>query len=211
MIPKVEFVYSFIYDKMIIEKFYEKEYNFNKSSRGVDGFIESVEPKWRKVEKKTLAELAKISGLKWGEPKIKCYVTTRHFFCPFSDPLTIGVFYLKNGKLHRGNEVNFIHTLTHELIHQLFIQQGWDNKFSKAFLKIMNKHKKEIWNTQMHILLHAMHKHILLKYYGKETLRKEIESTKHYKMAGYYEAWQIVEKEGYQNILSEFRKYLKTT
>jgi hypothetical protein len=71
-----------------------------------------------------------------------------------------------------------------------------------------DKYKKEIWNTRTHVLLLAMHKHILLKYFGEKTLRKEIERTKHYKTPGYYEAWQIVEKEGYQNIISEFRSLL---
>ena len=83
MIPKVEFVYSFIYDNHIVEKYHEKKYNFDTFSKRVQGFIKLAEPKWRKVEKKILSELARVSGLKWSEPKIRCYVTTFHFFCLF--------------------------------------------------------------------------------------------------------------------------------
>jgi hypothetical protein len=208
MIPKVEFVYSMIYDKIIIEKFYKKEYDFEKFSKRIQKFIKYIEPKWRKVEKKILTELANVSGLKWNELKIKCYVTTHHFFVPFSEPLTIGVFYGKKAE-HQVRSEYFIHTLTHELIHQLFMQQGWSKRFSKAFSKIRDKYKKEIWNTKNHVLLLALHKDILLKYSGKKALMKIIEETKYYRTAGYYEAWQIVEKEGYQNIISEFRSLLK--
>jgi hypothetical protein len=208
MIPKVEFVYSFVYDRIIIEHFYKKIYNRKIFEGKVLGFIKEIKPKWRKLEKKILLELAKVSGLEWSEPKIRCYVTTHHFWTPFSDPLTMGVFYGKKAE-HRVKDDYYIHMLTHELIHQLFMQQGWSKRFSKAFSKIRDKYKKEILNTRTHVLLLAIHKHILLKYFGEKALRKEIERTKYFKNAGYYEAWQIVEKEGYRNIISEFRSLLK--
>ncbi len=207
LIPKVEFVHSFIYDKIIVEEFWEDKYNYDKSQKRISNYIKKIEPQWRKVEKKVLLELSKVTGLKWCEPKIKCYVTTHHLDAPFSDPLTIGLFYGEHDE-HTMSTGNFLDVLAHELIHQLFIQQGKDKKFQHAYWKQINRYKNEHFNVTIHILLHALLKHILLKYFGKEMLKKELEGSK--KLYDYNRAWQIVEKEGYQNIISEFRQYLKS-
>lgn len=190
-----------------MEEFWEDKYDYDKSNKRISNFIKKVEPKWRKIEGKILAELSRVSGLKWSEPKIKCYVTTHQLDAPFSDPLTIGILYGKNDE-HTAPAGYFLDILVHELIHQLFIQQGQNKKFQYAYWKQINKHKKEHFNVTIHILLHALLKHLLLKYFGKEMLKKEFEGSK--KLCDYNRAWQIVEKEGYQNIISEFRKYLKS-
>lgn len=207
MIPKVEFVYSFIYDKIIVEQYWKAKFDWKASRQRFSKFVKKLEPKWRKIEKAVLSDLAKSSGLKWSEPKIKCYVTTHHFFAPFSDPLTIGIYNRFTKKVSKPEQ--FIQSLMHELIHQLFVQQKNKKAFDAAFWKIAGKYPKEIRNTKTHILLQALLRPLIVKYFGNKMLKTEIERSKHFKMGGYYEAWQIVEKEGYQNIISEFRSLLK--
>ena len=79
---------------------------------------------WRKDEEKLLKELADISGLRWQEKSMACYVVGRCI--PFSDPLTI--------KVYKELPLNyFVDVLTHELIHQLFTQNDNLQKSKKAW------------------------------------------------------------------------------
>lgn len=208
MIPKVEFVHSYIYDKIIVEQYWEDKFDYKISYKRFSKFVKKLEPRWRKIEKKVLSDLSKSSGLKWSEPKIRCYITTHHFFAPFSDPLTIGIYSKISNRTSSTEQ--FIQTLMHELIHQLFVQQKDSKAFDPAFWKIANKYKKQKYNTRTHVLLQALLRPLIVKYFGNKMLKTEIERSKRFKMGGYYEAWQIVEKEGYKNIISEFCKYLKS-
>ncbi len=208
MIPEVKFVYSFIYDKTIVEKFWIRHYDQEKCSERVSKYIEVLEPVWGKIEKKVLSELSIVSGLKWSERKIKCYVTTMSLYSSFADPLTISI--LNQAQYPKSVSI-FIQTLIHELVHQLFTQQSdFKNNFAAAFNEIAKKYPYEKIYAKNHILLHALLKHIILKYFDEKTLKKEIERSKTFKSESYYRAWQIVEKDDYAKIISDFRKYLTT-
>ena len=144
---------------------------------------------------KILKELSVISGLKWKKESIICYVVGKCI--PFSDPLTIKIY-----KEYSPNY--FIDVLTHELIHRLFTQSENMRKSKKAWSYFHRKYKNEKFNTIIHIPVHAIHAHIILKYFGEKRLKREIESLSH--LPDYKKAWDVVRGEGCQNIIKEFNK-----
>ena len=186
MIPKIEFVYSSIYDSMWPKPKKKLSENI------IDNYLNSIEKIWKKEGGKILSEISKISGLKWKEEKIKCYLLSGGR-C-FSYPLTITYFKDKN---------RFIDILTHELIHQIQIQYAdWD-KWKFYFFKNYGKYNQESLLTKGHIFLNAVHYKILKKLYGKKRLNLNIK--RHDKWADYKRAWEIVKEEGYENIIKNFK------
>ena len=200
--PKIKFRYSNIYNKNYskykwVQERLKKEGKKYPSYEKIMKYIKEIEPIWRKIEKKVLTELSKISGLKWKEEKIICYVVG--YATPFSDPLTMPIY--------QRNQDYFIDTLIHELIHQLFTQQGNSNKSSKSWKYIFKKYKKESYNTKIHIPLHAIHSCIYLKFFTEKRMQKGIDYISF--LPDYKRSWEIVQKEGYKEIINEFNKRLK--
>lgn len=194
MIPKIIFKYSWIYDqnwKMWI-KCYKKEAREWPSYKKILKYIVTVEKLWKINGNAILKELSKVTGLKWKSDVI-CYVVGR---CrPFSDPLTLPVYNKQPNK--------FIDVLTHELIHNLFTQGQNFKKSKKAHEYIEEKHNNESLTTKHHILVHAIHTHIYLKFFNEKRLERDIKWSNPY--PDYKRAWEIVKREGYKNIIQEFR------
>ncbi len=189
IMPRVVFKYSWIYDQRWKEISKSNKYP---SRRKILKYKNLVERLWRKEERKVLREISSISNLKWKEKVIDCYVVG--YCIPFSYPLTLPIF--------EKHPNYFIDILIHELIHQIFIQNG--KKTEKAFNYFLRKYKKEPFNTRIHIPLHAIHTHIYLKFFGRDRLGIDIRESKKYQE--YRKSWQIVMKEGHQNIIREFTK-----
>jgi len=160
-------------------------------------YIKKVETMWQRDERKILSELSKITSLKWSDKKIYCYVVKDSI--PFSDPLTIPIY--------KKYPDYFIDVLIHELIHRLFTESMNLNKSKKAWNYIFKKYKKQPYNTKIHIPLHAIHAYIFLKFYNKRRLKREIDWISY--LSDYKKSWQIVQKEGYKNIIREFVKLIK--
>lgn len=200
MIPKIRFEYSWIYDSVFEENFKKNPPHFAPkkypSPEKIKKFIEEVKPLWKKYENKVLIELSKVSGLKWKDSEIKAYVVGITY--PFSDPLTLPKY---------KDKTWFIDCLIHELIHQLFTQKNNEIISKDSWNFTYKKYKKESLKTKIHIPLHAIHKHIYLKFFGEGRLERELSfMSKH---EGYRQSWQIVNEEGHQNIIKEFKKRLK--
>jgi len=196
-IPKIIFKYSWIYDQIWKEMPSGKKIKKYPSQRKILNYIKKIEKLWRKVEKKILQELSTVTHLKWGVKSINCYVVGR---CkPFSDPLTIPIY----EKLPDY----FIDVLTHELIHNLFIQPENCKKSKKAWRYFHQKYKKFSRNTRIHIPLHAIHSHIYYKFFNEKRLKRDIKFISF--LPDYKKSWQIVQKEGYKNIINEFVKRVK--
>lgn len=191
MIPKIIFKYSWIYDqrqKEVAEFRLGKNMKYP-SSKQIQNYIKKAEKTWQGEEKKILSEISKITGLKWKEKSIICYVVGNCI--PFSDPLTL--------KVYSGDYDRFVDVLIHELIHH------FDTGHSSAVWKYYNKkYKNESRKTIIHIFVHAFHQHIYLKFFGEKRFKKEILIASKY--PDYKRAWDIVREEGYQNIISDFRK-----
>jgi hypothetical protein len=191
-IPKIEFRYSWVYDDRWREFYDNRDYPDGKDTKNN---ILRIEKEWQKNGDLVLRELAKVSGLKWKEKTITCYVAGR--VVAFSDPLTIA--FIRNAPVDRTIDI-----LTHELIHQLFIQNDYGKRAYKAWEYIYRKYKKEEFNTIIHIPVHALYYHIFMKFFGEKRLQREIDSVKDY--PDYKRAWDIVLETGAENIIGEFRK-----
>ena len=188
--PKIEFVYSDVYDR-IWTKVKEKD---KTSVKTIEKYVKDIEKIWGKIETKVLNKISKVSGLKWKEKKIKCYVL-KSGRC-FSDPLTI--VYFKDKR-------DFIDFLVHELIHQIQIQ-GADN-FHMWLRYLRKKYPKESQLTINHIFLHSVHKKIYLKLFNKKRLEHDLTISEKYH--DYKRAWEIVEEEGADNIIKKFKENIK--
>jgi len=206
--PKIIFKYSRIYDQLWGERMKDKKKNkVYPSSRKILNYIKNIEKLWKNDEKKVLVELSRIIGLKWKEDKIICYVVGKSI--PFSDPLTTPIY--KRHSIGYISKDRFIDILIHEMIHRLFTQEkDFKNyKSRKAFAYFRKKYKKENWKTILHIIVHAIHSHIFLKFYSKRRLKREIRITGSSPDSSYKRSWEIVEKEGYENIIREFTKRIR--
>ena len=206
MIPKVEFRYSSIYDefhKGYLETYYKayknpktkKLLNRYPSPKKIENYINQVTPLWKKKEGKILSEIAKIMSLKWRHKIIRVYLVGKCI--PFSDPLTMCIYENKN---------EFIDTLTHEMIHQIQMQAD-DGRWIKWWLYLGKKYKGELRKTKSHILLHAVHWKVYLILFNKKHLDSNIKKSS--RNESYRRSWEIVKKEGYQNIIDEFKRITK--
>lgn len=198
MIPTVRFKFSWIYDQNYrkspgIQRWLkEQELNYPSIDK-IKAYIEKAERSWRPIEKKILSEQSKILGLPWHEKETVCYLVGVGI--PFSDPLTISII--------KRSENAFVDVLTHEMVHQLFMQGNNYENSKKAWDYIYTKYKSESQVTKIHIPLHALHKHILLNFFDKKRFSNEMKSVK---SPDYIRSWEIVERDGYEQILQEFTK-----
>jgi len=202
MLPKVIFKYSWIYDNHFKHchslwlKNDQKRTKYNKypSNRQVLSYSRKVEKLWNKQEIKILKEISNVSGLKWKVKNIDCYIVG--YGIAFSDPLTISTYYKSN---------KFIDILTHELIHQIFIQNF--NITKKSWKYFHKKYKNKSITTRIHIVLHAIHSKIYYRLFSFNNLNRDIRASN--SQRDYKISWEIVNKEGYENIINEFKERIK--
>lgn len=204
MIPKIEFRWSFIYQEEIHLPENTK-YDREQWEEFVTKFTTKIEKLWTEKGNPILRYMEPITGLRWSERRIICYIIKISEFGPISDPLTIPIQLKYKEEIFTLTPERFFDILIHELIHNLFIQN--DHKLNKYFEKIINKKYERFgWNTAIHVPVHAVHKEILDKFFGKKRLDKEVEACSYY--PEYKKAWDIVAKEGSKKIVEELRKAL---
>lgn len=162
------------------------------SEKLIDNNTDKLIAVWQKHEKNILTEIASVTGLKWRESHINAYVTAGVGW--FSAPLTLSV----------DTNTNFLlHTLIHELIHRILNEnENWP-KLEKQYNQLLADFPDEETNTASHIPIHAIHKHIYLKYFSKKDVDKEIGFMKKNDPA-YYRSWKHVDEIGFDNIIREY-------
>lgn len=194
LIPKIVFKYSWIYDQNW--KRWIKNYGFRSgkypSTLQVLNYIKRLEKGWRKIHRSVLTEMSTIVGLGWKSKTIDCYVVGNCI--PFSEPLTMCIY----DKLDAS-----IDSLTHELIHRLFTDGKNLEESTRSWNYIFRKYRKEPHTTKIHIPLHAIHEHIYMTFFGEKRLKRDIKWISY--LPDYRRSWKIVQEEGYQNIIKEFR------
>ncbi len=191
MIPKVYMRRSWLYDKALKR---EPELSTPPSDAVFKKKIAGYRKIWQREGKKILHEIARVTKLKWTQQEIICYITWG--VRPYSDPLTLNI---------RRNARDTLDTLTHELIHRILSQYSNPKRFLKNWEKIMERYKEHVQVTKTHIVVHAIHEHILRKFYGEARTNHEINNTKN---PDYIVAWDVVKKDGYKNIITDLTKGL---
>ena len=193
MIPKIIFHRSKIYDRQLKRT---SEFELPPAESVFRSRIKEYREAWDKEGHKILEELESVTKLKWHENEIICYVTWGIY--PYSDPLTINVSrYPKSVK--DGPEIT-MDILTHELIHRMLSHPLRFPKIKENWEKLMKKYPECSRVTKAHIAVHAVHEHVLRKFYGKERLLREMQDVKD---PNYVLSWEIVKRDGYQNIIRE--------
>lgn len=197
--PTILFTYSQVYDnqwKKVWElraKTGEITPKFPYPTReAIDNYIHELEKLWKYNGKAILEKIASITTLPWKKDEISCYVVGRSQ--SFSDPLTLAAF------LEYPDYA--IDVLTHELIHQIYIQ---NSHRLQNFWHFVDEKYKEPEATQVHIHVHAIHKKIYLDLFDEKHLERDI---KHAQDKQHSDAWKIVENEGYENLIKEFVYHL---
>lgn len=195
LLPKIIFKYSWIYDfqwKLVYEKLNLKDkYGEYPSSVELKDYVEQIKGSWEKVGDKILVSLAEYSGLRWQKDEIIVYVVGKGTI-PFSDPLTVPAYI--------DNQEYFIDVVTHELIHNLLTQNDEITRPYWAF--IGEKYPDASRTTQSHLIVHALHTKIYKEFRGEDRLKIDQERLKN---EDYVNSWKLVEKEGYENIIQNFK------
>lgn len=194
-VPKIEFCNSWIYDDHFRD-FYRRQKREYPDYGKLDAKRRRLEKAWEKDGPAMLAEMQKATGLRWKEKKIQCFVVGRCL--PFSYPLTVSIY--------EEYSIDYtIDVLTHELIHQLFVQN--EEEMKKVWEYVFKTYKKEEFNTIIHVPVHAIHHHIFTELLSKKRLEREIDSMEDH--PDYKRSWDIVLEEGAENIIKEIRKRAK--
>ena len=200
-IPRIEFVYSPIYQEVMLPRGAKYKESFKYETKK---FIKKAEKYWKKNEKKILKYITNITRIKWKDNLIKCYVLRKCYLSGISHPLTISIETIKKNHRVKIDKTRFIDILTHEIIHNLLTQ---DSSFEAYLKKLKKKYRKLSDRTIIHILVHAIHKAIYLKYFNRFRLNRDVKICQ--KRRDYAKAWEIVNKYGYENIIKEIKNYKK--
>ena len=185
--PKLIFRRSWLYDQALARK---RGYKMP-SDRALDKHMYKMEKEWTKHGRKVLEKITMTTKLSWQEKEIVCYITAG--VIPYSDPLTL-------------NLRSDIDTLTHELIHRILSEPDNWLRIKSNWVKLMKKYRGEAQETKTHIAIHAIHVAVLKKLFGEKRLKKEKRAISDPR---YVRAWEIVDADGYKNIIKELTKELK--
>lgn len=199
MIPKIIIRYNRFLDPIFIEwvKGQEKLKNTTIPSQG-DVFrrIKNYCKLWDKQGSLILRGITKVTGLTFKRNQIDIHVVSVNPRS-FSSPIIIK---------SRYNDIDFINTITHELIHCLFSDNS--SKVNKHISWDKTITGKDICND--HVILHAILKYIYLDVLkSPKNLKENILLSRFPGNEGYAAAWKIVEKISYEEIIREFKRRLK--
>ena len=135
-IPRVNFVYSYIYDSTL-SSLMKKRYEYSRRKAAMS-YIKRLDKAFGRHSAKALAGMSEVSGLKWRKDQIEAYVV-KYAPYSFSIPLTL--------RMYRGMDL-CVAILVHELVHNL-VQQNSDRI---RYRKLFKDYRRESANTQFHII-----------------------------------------------------------
>lgn len=195
MLPEISIIYSPPYEWNYFFAA-KKRWSTKLLSQGYK-YQTRLRKRWTRDEKKVLRTISKVTGLKWKERTIRCYIVAHSL--PISEPLTVPM--LKNLDAS-------VEAMIHELVHQIFIQ---NNTFGVG-PEYAKKYRRENWNTIIHLPVQAVVKIVLEKTYGDDAGRyiKYEQWWRDYPKSPlapeYRRAWEIMNKEGAQRIIDAISK-----
>lgn len=198
-IPEINIIYGKFLDPIFIE--YLKSVPGWKDwtppeTKFVKEKIEIYKKEWSEYGYKNLEEICNLLNLNFRRDVIDVYIVSGNNR-QFSDPIVIRCEFKPK---------YFVDFLTHELIHRLF--QINSDKFPYSTLKEMFPNESK--TTRNHIFVHAILKYIYLDVLNdKSRLERNIERSKEHNTDEYTKAWEIVDKEGYKNLINKLKEKIK--
>ena len=160
----------------------------------VEKKIKLFERIWRKHETKLLRAMCRKLNLQFYQNVIDVYVLPYWYVMGMSKPLII------SARIKKADR--FVDLLTHELVHRLLSDNTRKLRVGKIFNKMF---RGKSLATRNHILVHATLKYLWLEVL-KEDYRLERDIMVCQKYSSYKAAWQYVEKEGYDEIIQNFKR-----
>lgn len=201
----ISFKWSWIYEQMYHAIGLTENFDYEGTKKYIDDYLKEIKNKWKDIELDVFNLVEEFSGLKWKDKNITCYVIKRSKNMPISDPLTIPIeFEEEKGDIFTLTKNRFIDMLIHELIH-LFLEQN-NFETNNYFNNIFELYKEEEFETILHLIVHAIHKKIILNLFDEERLNKEIEMSSFY--PAYKRSWEIVNSKTAEKVINEFKKLL---
>lgn len=192
--PALKFKYSRIYNSTFKNYIPDNKKSEIPSWKKVLDRKKDLEKYWDKNGKNILKTISKVSGLKWKEKYIDVYINA----CSpvFSNPLTLSIARVSNYE-----DKNMKIDLIHELIH-VILTQNYNSK-SSIVSWIDENYFDEDRITRVHIEVHAVETGVLLSIGMEKELN---DSIKRCKSKVYRRSWDIVDKEGWENIVRKLKK-----
>lgn len=204
LIPKIKIKYNRFLDPIIT--FYTK--NNPDAAKGgwdkwipptrevIEARIKAYNDEWTHIGNTVLTAMQEVLGLSFQRNIIDVHIVSG-LSRSFSNPLVI-----KSGYSPR----DFIGVLIHELIHILCS----DNQNIIPAPKDIYS-DDETMLTKNHIIVHAVLKYLYLDVLKEsELLTASIASSKIHSTNDYSRAWEIIDKEGYLEVINQFKKKFNT-
>lgn len=169
-----------------------------------DDWTAAYRKEWEKHEKKIMPALQDILDVQFYKSVID--VSCAPYFIPKSAPLIMNF---------RNEPDQFVDVLTHELCHVLLTdndvvqihnhRQKQPINLVEAWQKLFGKELD--FNTLVHIPVHALCKYVYFDVMKEPSrLERDMESVKSYVgTQSYVDAWEYVEKHGYQKIIDDLK------
>lgn len=202
MIPKLHFKYAYPLDRNRRQLFEEK-------NSGPYPSIEDVKAKigeWRKVwddlnaDDRIFKLLIEITGVNLPRDLELCIYGAG--LGAMSYPLIMPIA-RKNGEVIADDK--FIRTAIHEIIHRLVADPENNAGVKEYWRAIKQEYAVESILTQNHIIVYAVLGKVLGEVFGKE----KANGLMHSKTPDYERAIAIVAEKGAENLIEQFREYLK--
>lgn len=170
------------------------------SPEKLDENVKLFRQAWHKDGERMLRGVCDVLKLDFYRNVIPVYVVSGNPR-PFGDPIIIRADFMRHD--------SFIDVLVHELIHVLFM----DNQKKVPWSIFMEMFPNESPSTQNHIIVHAALKYVYLEVLkDSERLQRDISRSGKHRNSDYTRAWEIVEEQGYRELIVPFiKKYKKTS
>lgn len=194
--PEIKIKYSWLLHQKVSPVFWEKFWSDSgkvpAQKEELIAKAEAYRESWKSVEKTVLDAISTAFDLDFNRDVIDVHLAP--YIPAMSSPLIINFRYEPD---------NFIDILSHELIHIIISENS--QKFN--FLNWANENYPNTnVLTRNHILVHAGLKYVYLDALGDpERLARDIASCQQW--PGYKEAWDIVERDGYKQIIDKAKQY----
>ena len=187
LLPHLRIAYSPSYD-MFVRDLEGKRYVWNATTlKNNRNYAKMLQRRWNKIEKKVMKALSEVSGLKWQEAVISCYILEG--IRSFSNPMTMR--FPKTWKYEK-------YDMLHELVHLLDIQ----NPNAIDVKKLRMQFGGELVSVVNHIAIHAIIKLVFLRLFGTAETYDYIKRMSEKRGEG--RSWQIVENYGAERIIADF-------
>lgn len=202
-IPKLYFKYAYPLDNERRQLFTEKNFGDYPSFEVIKNKIDE----WKKIwegelnkNDRVMKWLIKLTGLTLPRD-LELYIFGRGIR-PMSNPLIMPIMNFK-GDIYNDDE--FAETIIHEVAHRFVGDSETNPQIKKYWQMIKKTYSNESILTQNHVIIYALLEIMLSELFDKERLKDFIKP----KNPDYEKAVSIVSEKGAENLVEEFRNYIK--